>query len=214
MERMTRGGLAKKTDNPERRCIATGQSQPKGGLIRFVVGPEGQVVPDLLGKLPGRGIYVAAAPDALEEAVKKKLFSRAAKRQVNLPDNFIESIDKILAQRIVELISMARKAGEAVTGFEKVKDWLAKGQAAYLIQASDGSGRGKDKLHSPPGKGAFIGCLTSHEIGLAFGRDYAIHAALAAGGLSKRVVEEAARLSGLRGTGGAKTPRERNRRTA
>ena len=209
---MTRGGLNKRPEEPERRCIATGDSEPKGGLIRFVVGPDGQIVPDLLNKLPGRGIYVAADKDALETAVKKKLFTRAAKQQVTLPETLIEDVEAGLARRVVDLISMARKAGEAVTGFEKVKDWLSKEHAAYLIQASDGSGRGKDKLHSPPGKGAFIGCLTSKEIGLAFGRDYAIHAALAAGGLSKRVVEEAARLSGLRGTGGAKAPRERIKR--
>ncbi len=209
---MTRGGLAKKTDEPERRCIATGESQPKGGLIRFVTGPEGQVVPDILGKLPGRGIYVAADRAALETAVAKKLFARAAKQPVTLPEDLVALTDQTLARRVIELISMARKAGEAVTGFEKVKDWLSKGEAAYLIQASDGSGRGKDKLHSPPGKGTFIGCLTSSEIGLAFGRDYAIHAALAAGGLGNRVVEEAARLSGLRDIGGAKSPRERIRR--
>lgn len=93
---------------------------------------------------------------------------------------------------------MARKAGDAVTGYEKVKDWLVKGTAATLIQASDGSERGKTKLHAPEGARGFTGCLTAGEIGLAFGRERAIHAALAAGGLRTRVVEEAARLTGLR----------------
>ena len=209
---MTRGGQAKTREASERRCIATGESQPKAGLIRFVVAPDGRVVPDLLGRLPGRGIWVSADRAALEAAVKKKLFARAAKIPVTVPDNLIEEVEAGLVKRIVELISLDRKAGRAVTGFEKVKDWLAKGEAQVLIQASDGSGRGKDKLHSPPGQGSFIGCLTASEIGLAFGRDYAIHAALAAGGLTTRVVEEAARLSGLRGMGGAKAPRERIKR--
>ncbi|MDH3263689.1 MAG: RNA-binding protein [Paracoccaceae bacterium] len=209
---MTRGGQAKMRDEPERRCIATGESQPKAGLVRFVVAPDGRLVPDLLGKLPGRGLWVSADRAALETAAKKNLFARAAKMPVTVPEDLVGEVEAGLVKRIVELISLDRKAGRAVTGFEKVKDWLAKGEAAVLLQASDGSGRGKDKLHSPPGKGSFIGCLTASEIGLAFGRDYAIHAALAAGGLTTRVVEEAARLSGLRGKSGAKEPRERIRR--
>ncbi len=98
---------------------------------------------------------------------------------------------------MVELISLARKSGRAVSGYEKVKDWLIKEEARILIQASDGSGRGKSKL-STPYKGKFIGCLTSNELGMAFGRETVIHAALASGGLSKRVVDEAQRLQGLR----------------
>lgn len=208
---MTRGGQANTRDEPERRCIATGESQPKAGLIRFVVGPDARIVPDIMGKLPGRGIYVSADKAALELACKKNLFARAAKAPVTVPDDLMAQVEQALVKRVVDLISLDRKAGRAVTGFEKVKDWLAKGEAKVLIQASDGSDRGKDRLFTPEG-GRFFGCLTSSEIGLAFGRDYAIHAALAAGGLTTRVVEEAARLSGLRGTGGAKAPRERIRR--
>ncbi len=209
---MTRGGQPKDRTDPERRCIATGESQPKAGLIRFVVGPEGRIAGDILGKLPGRGIWVAADRAALEKATKKGLFARAAKEKVTVPDGLLAEVEAGLARRVIDLISMDRKAGRAVTGFEKVKDWLTKGEAVVLIQASDGSERGKDKLHPPPGDDAYIGCLTAAEIGLAFGRDYAIHAALAAGGLTERVVEEAARLSGVRGMGGAKGPRERIRR--
>lgn len=209
---MTRGGQTKTQDESERRCIATGDSEPKSGLIRFAVGPDGQVVPDLLERLPGRGIWVSADREALETAVKKNLFARAAKAPVTVPDTLVADVEAGLVRRVIELISLARKAGLALTGFEKVKDSLAKGEARVLIQASDGSGRGKDKLFTPEG-GRFFGCLTASEIGLAFGRDYAIHAALAAGGLTTRVVEEAARLSGLRGIGGAKKPRERIKRT-
>ena len=206
---MTRGGAAKNRDEPERRCIVTGESQPKGGLVRFVIGPEGQVVPDVLGKLPGRGIYVSADRDAIGKAAAKGLFARAAKGPAVVPPGLVEDVERGLVQRVVALISLERKSGRAVTGFEKVKDWLAKGEAALLVQASDGSERGKSKLYPPEGPGTFVGVLTSAEIGLAFGRDYAIHAALAAGGLTDRIVEEAARLSGLRGLGGVKrTPRK------
>lgn len=196
---MTRGGREKERDEPERKCIATGESQPKAGLIRFCAGPDGQIVPDVLGKLPGRGIYVSADRAAIEKAVKKNLFSRAARKPVKAPEGLADLVETLVAQRTVDLLSMARKAGDAVTGYEKVKDWLVKGTAVTLIQASDGSERGKTKLHAPDGEKGFIGCLSAGEIGLAFGRERAIHAALAAGGLRSRVVEEAAKLAGLRG---------------
>lgn len=189
-------------DDPERRCIATGEVHPKRGLIRFVVSPDGIVVPDLLEKLPGRGIWVAAERSALETAVKKKLFSRAARQQVTVPENLIDEVEAGLLRRIAELLSLARKAGTAVAGFEKVKDWLAKDEAKILLQASDGSERGKSKLRPPGGRGSFFDVLTASELGLAFGREHVIHAALAAGGLTERFREDAVRLSGVRENGG------------
>jgi len=206
---MTRGGRDKDRDEPERRCIATGEVQPKAGLIRFCIGPEGQVVPDVLGRLPGRGIYVAADRKALGKAATKGLFSRAARQPVGVPEGLVDLVEGQLARRVVDLLSLARKAGDAVTGYEKVKEWLVSGRAKVLIQASDGSERGKAKLRPPPGEEGFIGCLTALEMGLSFGREHAIHGALAAGGLTTRVVEEAARLAGIRGqVGGVTAGRE------
>lgn len=199
---MARGGRDKMREDPERRCIATGETHPKRGLIRFVVGPDGSVVPDLMGKLPGRGIWVAAERAALEKAVSRKLFSRAAKEPVVVPETLLADVEAGLVRRVVEFLSMARKAGQAVAGFEKVKDWLAKDEAAILLQASDGSERGKSKLRPPGGRGSFFGVLTSSELGLAFGREHVIHAALAAGGLADRFREDAVRLSGVRENGG------------
>jgi predicted RNA-binding protein YlxR (DUF448 family) len=189
------------SDGPDRKCLATGEVQPKHGLVRFVIGPDGQVVADIMGKLPGRGVYVTAEREALEVAVKKKLFSRGFKTQVTLPDGLVDEVERQILRRLVELLSLARKSGAAVGGYEKVKDWLSKEEAQVLIQAIDGSGRGKSKL-STPHMGNYIGCLTADELGMAFGRQTVIHAALASGGLSKRVVEEAQRLQGMRKTVG------------
>ncbi|PJE27605.1 hypothetical protein SAMN06297129_0447 [Pseudooceanicola antarcticus] len=195
---MSRGGKDKdRADGPDRKCIVTGEVAPKSGLIRFVVGPEGQVFPDLAGKLPGRGIWVSSTREAIETAAKKKLFSRSAKTQVTVPEGLADMVEGLQAKRVCELLALARKSGDAVAGYEKVKDMLAKEEASTLIQASDGSERGKSKL-STPYRGNFIGWLTANELGLAFGRETVIHAALGTGGLSKRVVEEAARLKGLR----------------
>ena len=195
---MGRGGASKdRSDGAERKCLATGEVQPKHGLIRFVIGPDNQVYPDILGKLPGRGIYVAADRAALELAVKKKAFSRSAKQPVTLPEGLIDEVEQQLARRVVDLISLQRKAGKAVAGYEKVKGWLQSEEAEVLIQAVDGSGRGKSKL-STPHYGHYIGWLTADELGLAFGRQTVIHGALASGGLTQRVVEEAGRLKGVR----------------
>lgn len=196
---MTRGGKLKTRIEPERRCIATGEVQPKAGLVRFVVGPDDRVVPDLSEKLPGRGIWVEATRASIEKAARKGLFSRSAKRAVRADPGLADEVEALLTRRVIELVSLARKAGEAVAGYEKVRDWLGKDQAAVLIQAFDGSERGKSKLRAPEGENTFIGCLSAAELGLAFGREHAIHGALAAGGLAWRVVEEAARLAGLRG---------------
>jgi len=194
---MGRGGVHNSEDLAERKCLVSRESVPKAGLIRFVTSPDGVVVPDVMEKLPGRGYYVASDLHVLEEAVKQKVFSRGAKVQVTVPENLIIEIDRQLARRVVDLVSIARKAGRAVTGFEKVKGWLAEGRAKILLQASDGSERGKGKLWTPEG-GRFFGCLTAQELGLAFGRGHAIHCALSGGKLSERVVHEAARLRGLR----------------
>ena len=203
---MGRAGRSKVSDAPERRCIATGEVAPKAGLIRFVVGPDDRIVPDLAGKLPGRGIWVSADRKALERAVSKRLFSRAAKRPVALPDDLVADTEAALAHRVIELLSLARKAGQAVGGYEKVRGLIQSGSAAALIQASDGSERGKSKLRLPPEEGPTIGCLTAGEIGLSFGRDHVIHAALSAGGLTTRIVEDASRLSGLRVSNGGSAP--------
>ncbi len=210
---MTRGGLRKdRTGASERRCIATGEVRPVTELVRFVVGPEGEIVPDLRASLPGRGIWVSADRAALEKAAAKNLFARAARQPVTVPEALADRIEAQLADRVVHLISLARKAGQAVAGYEKVKDWLAKDEARVLIQASDGSERGKSKLRTPSG-GRFIGCLTGSELGLAFGRENVIHTALAGSGLTSRVVEEAARLSGIRESTDGGTARRKGTKT-
>ena len=195
---MSRAGRDKIRDEPDRRCIATGAAQPKRGLIRFAVAPDHTLVPDILGKLPGRGIWVTADRASLENALKNRLFDRAAKRSVTVPDTLVADVEAGLARRVTDGIAMARKAGKAVAGYEKVKDWLGKDQVRILFQASDGSTRGKSKLFAPGGRGSFFEVLTASELGLSFGRERVIHAALGFGGLTEKIREDAIRLSGVR----------------
>lgn len=196
---MSRGGHKKRQDDPERRCIATGEVQPKAGLIRFVLSPDSVVTPDLAQRLPGRGIWVSANRAALELAIKKNLFSRAAKQSAKIPEDLYDLVVSLLRKRVIELISLARKGGYATCGFDKTKEALISEGVAVLLQASDGSEGQKAKLRPPEGENTRISCLSGQELGLAFGRENVIHAALAAGGLTKQVKIEAARLVGLCG---------------
>ncbi len=204
---MTRGGREKDTEIAERRCLVTGEVQPKAGLIRFVLGPESMVVPDLAEKLPGRGFWLTADRAIIERAVAKGLFSRGAKAPAKPPEGLVELLEAGLARRVVDLISLGRKSGRAVAGFEKVKDWLAAGQVKVLLQASDGSERGKGKLWTPEGA-RWFGCLTASELGLAFGRDHVIHSALSRGGIADKVIRDAGRLNGLRGQSAVRAGKE------
>ncbi|MBB5514021.1 hypothetical protein FHS89_000019 [Rubricella aquisinus] len=195
---MARGGRTKERDAPERRCIASGTSGGTFGLIRFVVGPDGMAVPDLAEKLPGRGMWVTSERAALDLVEKKKLFSRAAKQQVAVPAGLADLLERLLTRRVQDQIALARKAGLAVNGFMKVDAALRTEQMGVLIEASDGSERQRAKLRSLAGDTPNMALLSGEELGVAFGRDHVIHAALSAGGVTDRVLRDAARLSGVR----------------
>ena len=118
--------------------------------------------------------------------------------KAKIPDNLFALVESLLVKKVIETISLARRSGQVVNGFEVVKGALISGKAQLLIQASDGSEKQLGKLRSPEGKNVYFNCLTQRELGLAFGRDYAIHAALTGGGLMKKVRCEATRLAGIR----------------
>lgn len=205
---MTRGGRRHERDGPERRCIASGESGPTDRMIRFVLDPEGRVTPDLAGRLPGRGAWLTADRALVERAVGKNLFARAFRQQVPRPDGLADLLETLLVRRLAEVIGLARKGGQAVTGFEKTRARLLSGKVGALIEASDAAADGRRKIEAVAGAVPRIDCLNAGELGLAFGRDFAIHAALDAGGFADRALGEARRLEGLRpGCGDAKHAR-------
>lgn len=198
---MPRGGRDKtleREDGTDRRCIATGEAQPRVGLIRFVSDPDGMLTPDLAEKLPGRGVWVTSTRDALDKAIAKGMFSRGLKRKVDVPDGFAARIEVLLTKRQIDAIAIARKAGKAVCGFERTKEALWSGRTRLLFAASDGSEDGKSKLRGLAESARIVSVLTSAELGLAFGRDFVIHAALLDGGATTRAIREARRLEGFR----------------
>jgi uncharacterized protein len=207
MNEMTRGGRRERRDGPERRCIATGESGATDRLIRFALSPEGEAVPDLSARLPGRGVWLTADRALVERAVKRRLFARAFRAPVKVADDLPARLEALLADRVVALIGLARKAGQAVTGAEKVRARIVSGQAAVLLQARDGAPGGRRKLAAlawaagagrQGGRIERVELLDAAELGLAFGREFAIHAALDAGGFVARILGEVRRLSGFR----------------
>ena len=205
---VTRGARHKRSKEPTRKCIALGTTAPREELIRFVLDPDGVVTPDLAEKLPGRGIWVSAQKDALQLAIDKNLFSRGAKAPAKIPEGLLDLTEHLLVKRIIELISLARRGGEALSGFEVVKGALISERARLLLQANDGSERQLGKLRSPEGKNTYFNCLNQVELGLAFGRENVIHGALKAGALTKRIVVEGKRLTGFRSNQGGRPARE------
>lgn len=186
----------------QRRDLVTGQVMEEDRLIRFVAGPDGAVVPDLARKLPGRGLWVAADRASVETAAKKGLFSRSAKTKLSPPADLADQVEALLAQRLLNALGLARKAGDLVTGFEKVLSSIRGGKAAWLVEASDGAADGRRKLmgalKTSPSPPRLIGVFSSAELGLALGGENVIHTAFLAGRAAGRWTIDAQRLSGFR----------------
>lgn len=181
-----------------RRCLATGRVCPRAALLRFVVGPAGEIVTDVAARLPGRGLWLTPRRDIVEQAVAKRLFARAARRSVAVPPGLADRVEALLVERCRELIGLARRAGGAVGGFEKVREAVAGGQTSLLLFALDGAPDARRKLGAL-GQGLPLArVLTAAELGAAFGRDHVVHAALGRGPLSARVLAEATRIAGFR----------------
>ncbi len=189
-----------------RRCIATMTVWPRRELLRFVVAPDGMLVPDVEGRLPGRGLWLTPRRDIVALAAAKKVFSRAARQPVIVPEDLAQRAEALLARRCGELVGLARRAGVAVAGYEKVREALLAGRVGILLAASDGAANGRDKLRALAPALPLVEVLTGAELGAAFGRDHAVHGAVAPGRLAEHLLRESARLAGFRTAAPAATP--------
>jgi predicted RNA-binding protein YlxR (DUF448 family) len=169
-------------------------------MIRFVVGPEDRLCPDIAGKLPGRGIWVTADRDAVKHAVAKRLFARAARRPVAVDADLVAVVERLLTRQCLDLIGMARRAGMVTTGFDKVETMLRKGPVGVLIEAADGSEDGRGKLRALAGDAPVVALFPAAALAEAVGRDgIVVHAAMGQSKLAERFVIASDRLAGLRG---------------
>jgi hypothetical protein len=202
-----------------RMCAVSREQRPVDELIRFVVSPQGEVVPDIKRKLPGRGLWVSASRQTVAEAVRRHQFSRGFKRDVRVAESLAADTEALLAQAAVEALAIAAKAGQVISGFAKVEAALADRRnrvaIAALVHASDGASDGIRKLQAQARQNAGIHpespefpavtALTSAELDLALGRSNVVHAALLAGPASKTFLSRSQTLVRYRAADADKT---------
>jgi hypothetical protein len=190
----------------ERLCVATRAVRPVSELIRFVVGPDGTVVPDLKAKLPGRGVWVTATRTALADAVKRKAFARSFKREVRTPADLVAATERLLEAAVIDALAVAGKAGLVAAGFTKAEKALQHDAVAALMHAAEAAADGVRKLDAAAarrdGTAAAVtvlrSALTSAQLDLALQRPNVIHAALLAGPASDTVLARLRRLEQFR----------------
>lgn len=191
---------------PERLCAVTRQSRNLRDLIRFVLSPEGVVVPDLDRRLPGRGVWVGCDRRLVAEAVARKVFAKAFQAKVEVPPDLVETIDKLFVERVTQALSLANKAGLVIAGFEKVFAALDKGTVAAVLHGADAAADGRLKIdrkfkaiqRSRGAAAPIVDVLTIAQMSLAIGRGSVVHAALTPGGLTDRFLEAVGRLARYR----------------
>jgi predicted RNA-binding protein YlxR (DUF448 family)/ribosomal protein L30E len=195
-------GAAAEAVPSQRRCIVTREPAEKAALIRFVPGPDGDVVPDLAERLPGHGYWVRADRATLAEAVKKNAFAKAMRAPVKPAADLPDRVAALLERQILDLLGLARRSGQLVAGYEKVETWLDTGKAALLIEASDAGADGRSKLARRTHTGVEIWApLTGAALGRAVGRDHAVHIAVSPGGLAQRLKTALRRQQGFAAQG-------------
>jgi predicted RNA-binding protein YlxR (DUF448 family) len=190
----------------ERTCALTRKLKPVSELIRFVVGPAGEAVPDIKRKLPGRGIWIDATRDGVEEAIKRNVFARGFKRDVRAAKDLAAQTERLLESAALDALAIAGKGRQVVTGFSKVEASLDKAGVRALIHASDAAADGKRKLdgvlhrNTPENTGeiAIIDIFTGSQLDLALNRPNVVHAALLAGPGSETFLARVARLARFR----------------
>lgn len=193
----------REAESAERRCIVTRAERPADELIRFVVAPDGEVVPDIRRRLPGRGAHVTATAECVAAAERKHLFTKAFEGGARVAPGLADRVDQLLADRAREAVSLARKAGTAIFGYSRVEQAIGRGTVIALIHAvgaSEEQARSLAALCRRAGVNPkTIGALTAEQLDLAFGRTNVIHAALLAGPASEHALARIGNLVRYRG---------------
>jgi len=187
-----------KRKSPERRCVATGENlEPLKGL-RFVLSPDGELAPDFTGKLPGRGAWVTASREALEIALKKGGFARSLKAGPKVPSDLVDRVEAGLTKSALSALGLARRTGDAVVGFEKVRAMLRENCADVLVNAADGGVDGRRKLANLASEITVVELFDEEALAAALGREGpTVHVALKSGAGAQRFLREARRLEGF-----------------
>jgi predicted RNA-binding protein YlxR (DUF448 family) len=194
---------------PTRLCIATRTPRPAEEMIRFVVGPDDTVVPDIRRRLPGRGVWVTATAETVAQAVVRNAFARSLRRPVRVPSDLAAQTERLLERSALDALAIAYKAGLVACGFGKVEEALKSDRAVALIHAAEAAEDGVRKLQALARRyggtqaPVSIDGFTAPQLDLALGRPNVIHAALLAGPASGAFLARYGGLAAFRGSGTA-----------
>ena len=191
----------------DRTCIVTRRPAEPDELIRFVVGPDKAVVPDLKRNLPGRGCWVTADREHVDKAAKKGLFPRALKSEVTVQPDLGGMVDRLLAKSALGALGLARKAGVVALGATKVEASVRSGAALLVLHADEASEDGLRKITQARRATAHAGgpeimaykLFSEQELGLALGGTNVIHAAVLAGDAGRSAEKRTVALDRYRG---------------
>ena len=159
---------------------------PKASLLRFVVAPDGKLVADLKGSLPGRGMWVR--PSFLQEGIKRCLFNRAHGSAVVLPEGFLGTLEHMIRVRTMKFLGLARRAGEVVCGFDQVQALLLKGRGGSVLAARDGSLVGRKKIIRAANGVSLVEVFDSAELSAAIGKENVVHVLVTRGKFSQHII--------------------------
>lgn len=180
-----------------RRCIVTGEVFPKSEMIRFVLSPDAtQVVADVTARLPGKGMWVHASRTHVDAAMNAAGFARVAGQSLPKDPAFADKVEAMLKRHALDLLSLCRRSGALVSGFEKVHAACKSNEAEILVEASDAAEDGKSKLAGVAKGIERIDGFSRQELGQITGREETVHVALLPSGITQRFMEAAKRLQG------------------
>ena len=182
-----------------RRCVATRTRRDRETLVRFVVGPDDRLVPDLDARLPGRGLWLSADAESFKNAVSRNLFAKAARRRVVVDPEILARLDRMLAERCLQWLGLARRAGLLEMGFEQVVRTARAGEIEVLVVASDAANDGREKIARAAPDRRCVRLFERAQMGAAVGREALVFAGLRPNRLAQRFWNDARRLAGLRG---------------
>ncbi len=183
-----------------RRCAVTRLEKPQSEMVRYVADMSGNIFPDVSARAPGRGVWVSANSETLEQAIKTNAFARSLKRAAHPKPELIEQTKTALFQKSLGLLAMARRAGQLILGFDQVSEAIKKTAPAFLIEAYDASNDGRDKiigLSKKWGDVQIIGCFCIDDLGKTLSRDNIVHAFMPKGQFAQNWALEINRLAGF-----------------
>lgn len=189
---------ATRRSDPRRRCLVTRRFGAKENLIRFVVGPDNRVLPDIAAKLPGRGIWLSADRDVVNTACVRNLFARGFRTAVSVDADMTGQVEVLMAKRCLSLLGLARRSGDVTLGFDRVCETLAADQAGVGLIAFDAAENSRRRLMRAADETPVLSLFSSGEMAQAMGREHVVYAAVTKGRNATRILVEAGRLAGFR----------------